>query len=285
MERQRCHGHRHSRRSESEVSCCVKYLVFGFNVIFWIIGLTVLLVGIWAQAEKNPFSQLGTRLSRFYMDPAWILIMVGFVTFIIGFSGCVGALRENTCLLACYSALVGILLLVELTFGILGFVFKDWVKQQLESELDEMIVSYRDDPDLQSVIDWIQMDWLNCCGIHGPSDWDMNIYFNSSSEALGSPEAGGVPFSCCIQNGGFINYYCGHGVRKKNYVGVAKFYSTGCLPRVQEWFSKNMVVVGSIAVAVAVLEILGICFAQNLRSDIFAQRARWQYQASSSSRA
>lgn len=34
------------------------------------------------------------------------------------------------------------------------------VKQQLESELDEMIVSYRDDPDLQSVIDWIQMDWV-----------------------------------------------------------------------------------------------------------------------------
>jgi hypothetical protein len=24
------------RRDESEVSCCLKYLIFGFNVIFWV---------------------------------------------------------------------------------------------------------------------------------------------------------------------------------------------------------------------------------------------------------
>lgn len=35
--------------------------------------------------------------------------------------------------------------------------------------------------------------------------------------------------------------------------------------------------VGIALVVVAVLEILGICFAQNLRSDVFAQKARWQY--------
>ncbi|KRZ32533.1 Tetraspanin-5 [Trichinella pseudospiralis] len=266
------------RRDPSEISCFVKYMVFSFNVVFWLIGLTILLVGLWAQIEKNPFSQLGTRLSKFYLDPAWILIIVGGVTFIIGFTGCIGALRENTCLLACYAVLVGNLLLIELAIGILGFVFKDWVKEQLETQLDDMIIYYRDDPDLQSVIDWIQMDWLRCCGIHGPNDWDLNIYFNSSSEALGSPEAGGVPFSCCktASLNGLVNYYCGHGARKMSPFSESIFQS-GCLIQVQEWFSRNLAVVGSVAVGVATLEILGICFAQNLRSDVFAQRARWRY--------
>ena len=72
---------------------------------------------------------------------------------------------------------------------------------QLERELDQMIVSYRDDPDLQSLIDWIQKDWLQCCGIKDADDWDLNIYFNKSSKGLGSPEAGGVPFSCCQVRG------------------------------------------------------------------------------------
>lgn len=79
---------------------------------------------------------------------------------------------------------------------------------------------YRDDPDQQNLIDWIQEGWvysicspfltpngthslknmvfqLQCCGIEGPKDWDRNIYFNCSSVEVGSREACGVPFSCC----------------------------------------------------------------------------------------
>ena len=128
-----------------------------------------------------------------------------------------------------------------MTAGILGFIFKDWVniseivihtpvfylynyplqiKQQATGGFQAFIVHYRDDPDQQNLIDWIQEGWvliffniftlekrnfnecifilqLQCCGIEGPKDWDRNIYFNCSSAEVGSREACGVPFSCC----------------------------------------------------------------------------------------
>ena len=55
----------------------------------------------------------------------------GAITFIIGFTGCVGALRENTALLAAYAIFLAVLLLLEMTAGILGFIFKEWIKDQV----------------------------------------------------------------------------------------------------------------------------------------------------------
>lgn len=59
-------------------------------------------VGVWAWTEKDAFSNL-SRLTNIALDPAFTLIVAGAVTFVIGFTGCVGALRENTRLLSAVS--------------------------------------------------------------------------------------------------------------------------------------------------------------------------------------
>lgn len=266
------------RRDTSEVSCCLKYVIFGFNVMFWLLGLGVLAVGVWAWTEKDTFNNL-SRLTNIALDPAFILILVGAVTFVIGFTGCVGALRENTCLLAAYAIFLAILLLLEMTAGILGFICKDSIKRQATDGFQAFIVHYREDPDQQNLIDWIQEDWLQCCGIEGPKDWDRNNYFNCSSRKVGSREACGVPFSCCKRKPNEIikNKQCGYDVRKEEYpYDVSKIINEkGCVQAGEEWIERNLLIVAIVAVATAFLQILGICFAQNLRADIFAQKAKW----------
>jgi hypothetical protein len=116
----------HRRHESSEISCCLKYMIFGSNVIFWLTGLSIMLIGLWAWTEKDIFNNFN-RITNIALDPAFILIIGGCLAFTIGFTGCVGALRENTCLLAGYAIFLAILLLLEMTTGILGFIFKDWV--------------------------------------------------------------------------------------------------------------------------------------------------------------
>ncbi|XP_076288879.1 tetraspanin 26A isoform X4 [Lasioglossum baleicum] len=264
------------RRDTSEVSCCLKYVIFGFNVMFWWLGLGIMAVGVWAWTEKYTFNNL-SRLTNVALDPAFILILVGSVTFVIGFTGSVGALRENTCLLAAYAIFLALLLLMEMAVGVLGFIFKDWIKLQAAGGFQGFIIHYREDPDQQNLIDWIQEDWLQCCGIEGPKDWDRNNYFNCSSSDIGSREACGVPFSCCKRKPNEIikNKQCGYDVRKPSYTGERSIFERGCLRAGEEWLELNLVPVAGTVVSTMVLQILGICFAQNLRADIFAQKAKW----------
>ncbi|XP_065157009.1 tetraspanin-5 isoform X1 [Atheta coriaria] len=266
------------RRDASEVSSCLKYMIFGFNVLFWWLGLGILTIGVWAWTEKDIFNNI-SKVANVALDPAFILMCIGTLTFVIGFTGCVGALRENTCLLGTYALFLAILLLFEMTAGIMGFIFKDWIKSQATIGFQTFIIHYREDPDQQNLIDWIQEDWLQCCGIEGPKDWDRNNYFNCSSHDVGSREACGVPFSCCKRKPHELikNKQCGYDVRKPGFNDdVSKIVNEkGCLMAVEEWTERNMISLTTFAIIVLFFQILGICFAQNLRADIFAQKSKW----------
>ncbi|EDW76338.1 uncharacterized protein Dwil_GK14713, isoform A [Drosophila willistoni] len=305
------------RRETSEISCCLKYLLFISNVLLWLAAIAILATGIWAWSEKDMFKNIA-KLSSIALDPAFVMIIIGSIMSLLGFMGAVGSLRENTCLLAAYGIFLSILLIAEIGFCALAFVLKDkgWIKDQATEGLKAFIRHYREDADQQNLIDWIQEDWLQCCGIDGPKDWDSNNYFNCSSIAIGSREACGVPFSCCRRRPQELikNKQCGYDVRKEGYpvdrnihergclragedwleahlISVAAscvavlvtqgqelskiLYEKGCVQAGEEWIEHNLIIISTAVIFLMFFQILGICFAQNLRADIYTQKSKW----------
>uniref|UniRef100_A0A8D2M4T6 Tetraspanin-33 n=1 Tax=Zonotrichia albicollis TaxID=44394 RepID=A0A8D2M4T6_ZONAL len=132
------------------------------------------------------------------VDPAILLIVVGVLTFLITFCGCVGSLRENICLLQVFSVCLTIIFLLQLAAGALGFVFSDKAREKVSELINGAIVHYRDDLDLQNLIDFGQKEF-SCCGGVSYKDWSQNMYFNCTATNP-SRERCSVPFSCCLHD-------------------------------------------------------------------------------------
>jgi len=65
-----------------------------------VIGVLLIAAGSWALTEKD--SNLSV-LRDFFLSPVLLLLIAGCIIFLVGFFGCIGALRENICLLVIVS--------------------------------------------------------------------------------------------------------------------------------------------------------------------------------------
>ncbi|ROI15437.1 Tetraspanin-33 [Anabarilius grahami] len=115
--------------------------------------------------------RLETALACLTVDPALLLMILGILMFFITFSGCVGSLRENICLLQTFCIVLTIIFLLQLVAGVLGFVFSDKARGKVTDMVDSAIKHYRDDLDLQNLIDYGQKQAVinTMCG-HGMQD-------------------------------------------------------------------------------------------------------------------
>ncbi|XP_024137072.1 tetraspanin-33b isoform X3 [Oryzias melastigma] len=157
----------------SFVNPWIRYFLFFFSFLFWVFSLLIVAIGVYAKVQKAT----ETVRDTFLVDPAVILIVVGVVMFFITFCGCIGALRENIRLLKTFSFSLTLVFLIHLAIAILGFFYSDQTRDALEKFARKAIVHYRDDLDLQNLMDYIQKEF-KCCGWNGYTDWSWNLYFN-----------------------------------------------------------------------------------------------------------
>lgn len=102
------------------VSSCVKYMIFIMNFVFWLFGGLLLGIGIYAFMDKWEEANGLVKLENIYdvvLNVSLVLIIAGVVVFAVSFAGCLGALRENTCLLKFYSMCLLIFFLAEMAIG------------------------------------------------------------------------------------------------------------------------------------------------------------------------
>ncbi|MFT7817017.1 tetraspanin-9-like isoform X1 [Arapaima gigas] len=224
--------------------CCLKYLMFLFNLIFWLCGCGLLGVGIWLSVSQGSFATFSPSFPS--LSAANLVIAIGAVVMVTGFLGCLGAIKENKCLLLSFFIVLLIILLAELILLILLFVYTEKIKENAKKDLKDGLALYNTENNIGLRNAWniIQAEW-KCCGVTGYTDWH---------EALKEKV---VPDRCCQEH----YQECGRNATNQ-------FWNQGCYALVETWLDNNKHLLGTIGMCILVVQLLGMAFSMTLFQQI-----------------
>ncbi|CAB3998089.1 Tetraspanin-17 [Paramuricea clavata] len=275
---------------------CKKFMLFGFNVTFLIIGGFLFGIGIYANVQKSEYYKRYSEFYDFISDPTIAVITCGCLIIVVSMFGMIGALRDNIKLLYVYLFFVVLIFTFQLIIGVLGFIFWTEIKDSVNTAFLLAIIKYRRDHDLTNAVDSVQIN-LECCGSTSLDDWDRNIYFRCGQK---TPEECGVPVSCCKikdkvsklktqevsenstdpEFGNFklsgINLQCGYKTRHHHRLKYRdEIHTRGCLDALVLWLYDNMLLVCGLVTASVVPEICGACLTFFYVAHIKRARKEW----------
>uniref|UniRef100_A0A8C2ZR42 Tetraspanin-10 n=1 Tax=Cyclopterus lumpus TaxID=8103 RepID=A0A8C2ZR42_CYCLU len=227
---------KHRMVSPPQLTCSSYFLIIS-NLVFTVLGLLVLVLGMWGLISKQSFAQ--EKIGSIGTDPMLVFLTLGFVLTVLCLSGCVGALRENCTLLKLFSAAVLALITAQVLAAIVAYSLQVQVGGYLRSGMLAAMVRYQDDLDLRFITDEIQSN-LQCCGADNYRDWELNIYYNCSAPGV---LACGVPATCCVdplENGTVWNSQCGLGAQLLDeFSAQSVIFLGGCLGGMSRWIEQH----------------------------------------------
>lgn len=244
-----------------------KYFLFLFNLLFFILGALILGFGIWILVDNTSFIAVLQSASTSLKVGSYILITVGVITMVMGFLGCVGAVNEIRCLLGLYFTCLLLILIAQVTAGVLIYFQRDLLKKELSTVIKDLIENYNylDDRNTttEETWDYVQRQ-LKCCGWTNMSDWDKNPIINNNSGSL-------YPCSCNSSSPD-INGFC---MTPSNTSAAVLLHPTGCMEGVQSWLKDNIGIILGICVGVAIIELFGMilsmCLCRNIHSEDYTK--------------
>ncbi|XP_042326603.1 CD9 antigen [Sceloporus undulatus] len=145
---------------------CIKYLLFGFNFIFWLAGTAVLAIGLWLRfdSQTKDIFEHEENNTTFYTG-VYILIGAGALIMLVGFLGCCGAIQESQCMLGLFFTFLLLIFALEVAAAIWGFANKTKVADEVKNFYDS-VYKKRNEPSAKETLRALQHA-LNCCGYGG----------------------------------------------------------------------------------------------------------------------
>ncbi|KAH6927184.1 hypothetical protein HPB50_000147 [Hyalomma asiaticum] len=231
-------------------------LLLWFVGAFFMLGGTLLIVESWELAEEERVLERLDFPGMLLSHVELLLFSFGLALFAVSSCGCVGALRENTCLLKLYSQALTLLILINFVLGVLIFFVPGSIKAVIRTTLsEELVVHYRDTQDTQNLVDALQR-YLKCCGMtqRNYRDWNKNIYFQCD---LSNPshERCSVPPSCCRKDSTFTGIFCGRNVlNMTDHEAWFRVYTGSCPDATNRYLKEHVMIIGGVClIAVIVL--------------------------------
>jgi len=260
---------------------CAKYVLCIFNFVFFVVGASVLCVGIWLVADKNSFIQvtkLGTALlddetklvvkefsePDVIMHAAYVLIALGAFVFIVSFLGYCGAIKESRVLLTAYALFLIIIFVLQVTAIALAAAYQSQADAQTRSVLRQSLNDFYANSNNKNAVTvgWdLIMSEMDCCGVNNSTDFQTARLFNQQNREENINRV--VPASCCIQSPDRPP-----GIYEPVDENCEQFPTTlnsnkdkGCLNKFTYLVRENLNLVIGTVVGVAALQLLGIVFA------------------------
>ena len=240
----------------------VKYFMFFFNVLFWISGVGLVVLGCLGELLYGDYKNI-TQTG--FTSASFILIGVGSVIGLLGFAGCYGTIRENYFMLKCFTYLLVLLLIAEIALGLWLYFAHFNVHKFLQDFLSNILSKYEDDKDMRELINRIQREH-ECCGSKSYRDWyhsDWNAQRQNKSVYYW---VNNVPQSCCLSNTTHLES-CGNDLDTASKPAEKFVHTEGCL-RLKALFSKHLTFMISLGAGVMTIHVLAILFTCCLRRAI-----------------
>jgi len=219
------------------MACTVTPKVFlaFLTLVFWAAAGGLIFVGSWVFKEFDHFEELSDAIHT--LVPAAVLIGAGIFFFILGLIGCIGACKEQKCLLGLYFTLLLVILLGLIVAAVLGYVYRNKIETGVRQNLKKGFDDYGKNGSsvITNEIDFMQEN-LKCCGMDNYTDW-LNTDWHSKHPDMSYPK------SCC------------------EFKNCTTPYPEGCYQLLKTQFLGHLAVIGGVAASVAVIQLIGMACA------------------------
>lgn len=239
----------------------IKYFLFLFNLLFFILGAVILGFGVWILVDKTSFIAVLHSSSSSLKIGSYILIAVGGFTMIMGFLGCIGAVNEVRCLLGLYITFLVLILLAQIAAGVLIYLHRESLKNEMSDIIHELIVTYNPNDSMnisaEATWDYIQNSF-KCCGWYNYQNWTANPIVANQTDYY--------PCSC-VKNETRDEGFCSS--------STENIYADGCMKQVENWLQDNLGIILGVCVGVGVTELIGfilsICLCRNIHNEDYTK--------------
>ncbi|XP_034032274.1 CD151 antigen isoform X3 [Thalassophryne amazonica] len=232
------------QRGEKRNTCgtiCLKYLLFIFNLLFWLAGGAVLAVGVWTLVEKSDYISLLN--SSYYLASAYVLITAGLIVIVTGVIGCCATLNEmKSLLIVCFP---------------FCYQLDEELRQNLKVNMQQKYQQPGEDS-LTQAVDRLQQEF-KCCGSNSSSEWADSVWIQAADNNRL------VPDSCCKTP----SILCGSRDHPSNIYKV----EGGCIMKLEDFILSQLYILGAVGIGIASLQLLGMmftcCLYKNLQKESY----------------
>jgi len=185
----------------------------------------------------------------------YVFIALGAFIFIISFLGYCGTMKESRFLLGSYAFFLTLIFVLEIIVVVLFLVYRKETEMETRNILTKSIqnmYSTREQATPFTVTADFIMREGKCCGVNNYTDFAVAKKYTSNSTFP-------VPIACCKQIEGEKNFDAVDVACREGKFGQ-QYIDTGCFTKLLATLKSEMNYAIAIAVAIGLLQILGIVF-------------------------